>query len=80
MGCGINVPAVRQESEEVLFDCAKKIASSGSNAGSVCLIRINPKDAAIEMNGESYDAIPIASTAAATLLKIDCWLNVLTNY
>lgn len=77
MGCGVNVPAVRQESEEVLIDCAKKIVTHG-NAGSVCLIRINPKDATIELDGGLYDLIPIASTAAAALRKIDCWLEALT--
>ena len=78
MGCGVNVPAVRQESEEVLIDCAKKIVTHGSDAGSVCLIRINPKDATIELDGGPYDLIPIASTAAAALRKIDCWLEALT--
>jgi len=82
MGCGVNVPAVRQESEEVLFDCAKKVAiceSNAATAGSVCLIRINPKDSAIETDGGTYEAIPIASTAAVALWKIDRWLEALSS-
>jgi len=77
MGCGINVPAVRQESEEVLSDCTKKLTSHvNGSEGSVCLIRINPKNAEIEMNdGDSFEAIPIASTAAIALQKIDILLK-----
>jgi len=76
MGCGIKVPAVRQESEEVLSDCANKIKSKPTSGGSVCLIRINPKDAKIEMSdGDLFETIPIASTAETALCKIDCWLR-----
>ena len=80
IGCGVDVPAVRQESEEVLSDCAEKIQSQNVGNGSVCLIRINPKDAKIEMSdGDSLEVIPIASTAAIALDKIDCWLKVLAD-
>ena len=82
IGCGTNVPAVRRESEEVLVDCAKKIKSQGSH-GSVCLIRINPKDAKIEVDDGSslsFRTISIPSTAEKTLRKIDCWLKVLDGY
>ena len=44
LGCGVAVPAVRQESMDVLMDCAKK--STGH--GSLCMIRINPKDTKID--------------------------------
>ena len=43
-GCGVNVPAVRKELEEVLLDCTKKIQLQNVGNESVCLIRINPKD------------------------------------
>lgn len=46
-GCGLNVPAVRNESEDVLIDCIEKIEHQGTSS-SVTLIRINPKDAFLE--------------------------------
>ncbi|KAL7535486.1 hypothetical protein ACHAXR_006518 [Thalassiosira sp. AJA248-18] len=74
IGCGLNVPAVRQESEEVLLDCTEKMRSqSHGSHGSACLIRINPKDADIEM--DSVETIPISLTAVIALHKIDCWLK-----
>ena len=82
MGCGINVPAVREESVEVLLDCAKKVKSNGHrNEGSVCLIRINPKDSEIDIDGNSVESIQIesiqiASTAAVALQEIDAWIKV----
>lgn len=82
MGCGVNVPAVRQESEEVILDCVKKVSTHENNnaiAGSACLIRINPKDAAINIDGGTFDSIPIASTAAVALRKIDRWLEALSG-
>ncbi|KAL9188650.1 hypothetical protein ACHAXT_007028 [Thalassiosira profunda] len=79
MGCGVNVPAVRQESEEVLLDCAKKLQSKGGEGkGSVCLIRVNPKEAQINVGGEeTAETISITSTAAIALCKIDSWLKAL---
>ena len=72
LGCGTKVPAVREESEEVLLDTAKKIKSHEGSKGSVCLIRINPKDADITVEGgEGLDTISIKSTAANALQKID---------
>jgi hypothetical protein len=76
LGCGINVPAVREESVEVLLDCAKKVKSNEyRNEGSVCLIRINPKDPDIDIGGNSFESIPIASTAAVALQEIDSWIK-----
>ena len=81
MGCGTKVPAVRQESEEVLVDCAKKIQSQEGSEGSVCLIRINPKDAEIKLDGgEPIDKISISSTAANALQKIDYWLKAFAEH
>ncbi|KAL7544690.1 hypothetical protein ACHAWF_008056, partial [Thalassiosira exigua] len=79
MGCGVNVPAVREESEEVFVDCSRKIEARGANTeSSVCLIRINPKDAATTVDGgPSSEIIPIASKAATALYRIDCWINAL---
>ena len=78
MGCGLKIPAVRQESEEVLYDTAEKIKMNAGSTGSVCLIRINPKDAAIDNieGGDSLDTISISSTAVDALQRIDYWLNV----
>ena len=56
MDCGINVPAVREESVEALVDCSKKVkAKEHNNDGSVCLIRINPKDAEIDIDDNSLN-------------------------
>lgn len=74
LGCGTKVPAVREESMEVLLDTAKKKSHEGSK-GSVCLIRINPKDADIALEGEGLDTISITSTAADALQKIDSLLK-----
>jgi len=75
LGCGTKVPAVREESEEVLLDTAKRITSHAGSTGSVCLIRINPKDADIAVEGEGFDTISIESTAANALQKIDSLLK-----
>jgi len=75
LGCGTKVPAVREESEEVLLDTAKKIKLQEGCTGSVCLIRINPKDADITVEGEGFDTISIESTAANALQKIDSLLK-----
>ena len=82
MGCGVNVPAVRQESEEVLLDCAKRIEQTNTKQerGSVCLIRINPKDAEIDVEDEGvYETISIGNYAENALDKIDCWLRTFAN-
>ena len=75
MSCGIYVPAVREESVEVLLECAKKVTVSNDiNDGSVCMIRINPKDADIDIGDKSFESIPIASPAAVALQEIDSWI------
>jgi len=70
IGCGRNVPAVRNESEEVLRDCnelllrarASGSGSSGSgsrsninSSSSITLIRINPKHAGIDGDNVNDD-------------------------
>ena len=76
IGCGTKVPAVRRESEEVFLDSAKKIQSQKRSEGSVCLIRINPKDAEIKLDGgDKLDTISISSTAADAIQKSDYWLK-----
>jgi NAD-dependent SIR2 family protein deacetylase len=77
LGCGVAVPAVRQESMDVLNDCAKKIRSTGHS--SLCMIRINPKDAKIDNNDDTFEAISVISTAASALKQIDVWINVFNN-
>ena len=80
LGCGVKVPAVRQESEEVLRDTAEKIKTTKGSKGSICLIRVNPKDAAIDIEGgDSLDTISISSTAASALQRVDYWLNVFAD-
>ena len=81
IGCGTKVPAVRQESEDVFLDSAKKIQSQKGSEGSVCLIRINPKDAEIKLDGgDKLDTISISSTAADAIQKIDYWLKVFAEH
>jgi WD40 repeat protein/NAD-dependent SIR2 family protein deacetylase len=78
LGCGVNVTAVREESVDVLLDCTKKVKTNG-NEGSVCLIRINPKDAEIDIDDNSFESIPIASSAAVALQAIDSWITVFSR-
>lgn len=75
IGCGPNVPAVRQESEEVLVDCVDKLKSHRSS-GSVCLIRINPKDAEIDLQ-IGHECISLHDTTLSALNKIDFWLRAI---
>lgn len=80
LGCGKNVPAVREESEEVITDCAKLIQPSSVNGSGtkVSLIRINPKHADIDMPvTESTQMISIYDKAESALKEIDYWLKVL---
>jgi hypothetical protein len=80
IGYGVNVLAVRQESEEVLVDCVKKSQLQNiSSTGSVCLIRINPKYAKVEIGEVGlFETISIPFTAALALCRIDGWLRALT--
>ena len=75
IGAGPNVPAVRQESEEILVDCTDKLKSNRSS-GSVCLIRINPKDAEIDLQ-IGYECISLHDTASSALNKIDFLLRAI---
>ena len=77
LGCGLNVPAVREESEEVFSDCLERMKSSKStSSGSITLIRINPRDAEIstKVNGTSGQTISIYAKAEGALNMIDALL------
>jgi len=81
LGCGPTVPAVREESEEVVSDCGKIIQSDKSRSvksGSVSFIRINPKHAEISLStSEPTRMISIFSKAEAALKEIDRWIDLL---
>lgn len=62
---------------DVVVDSSKKIRSTGR--GSLSLIRINPKDAKIDDDGDSFEAISVTSTAASALQQIDAWIIVFNN-
>jgi len=77
LGCGLNVPAVREESEEVFSDCLERIhASDLASSGSVALVRINPRDATIssQHNSQKGNSIPIYARAEEALNAIDALL------
>ena len=77
LGCGLNVPAVREESEEVFSDCLERINSIASErSGNVKLIRINPKDAGISVNGDNTDrhSVSIFARAEEALNQINSLL------
>ena len=78
---GPTVPAVREESEEVVMDCSKIIESKckgNALGGKVSLIRINPKHAEIHVTGsDSTQMIPIFSKAEVALKEIDRWIELL---
>jgi NAD-dependent SIR2 family protein deacetylase len=82
LGCGVNVPAVRQESEEVLSDCAHIIETQEDDSkGSVCLIRVNPKDSEVKVGefGKSFQSISMTTGAKDALEQIDFWLKQMLN-
>ena len=72
IGCGTNVPAIREEGEEVFADCS----------GEVTFIRINPKPEKQGTN-ESFvgdkNYIPIKGTAKQTLQELDDVMKMLSN-
>ena len=77
LGCGLNVPAVRDESLEVFSDCLERIESSEStSSGSVTLVRINPRDAGIPIkaNGAAGQTISIYAKAEKALNMIGALL------
>jgi len=77
LGCGLNVPAVREESEEVFSDCLKRIKSAHSErSGVVKLIRINPRDAGVSVRGDGAErhSISIYTRAEEALNQIDALL------
>ena len=80
---GPTVPAVREESEEVVLDCAKIVQSNkskGLRSGSVSFIRINPKDAEINISTtNATQMISIFSKAESALKEIDLWIELLQN-
>jgi hypothetical protein len=82
-GCGKNVPAVRQESEEVLGDCVERMTTTQKNkkngVGTVTLVRVNPKDAGMDDNNTELQshAISIYDTSLNALRSIDQCLDTL---
>lgn len=75
LGAGLNVPAVRNESEEVFKDTLRGIGTSSSSR-SVTLIRVNPKDADFgEMIGQN--TISICDKAENALLNINHVLSIM---
>jgi NAD-dependent SIR2 family protein deacetylase len=75
-GCGMNVPAVRIEAEEVLADCLDRIQSQAGDdqdheGGRVTLVRVNPKDAGIENEQLRDHVISIFDTSLNVLQSID---------
>lgn len=84
LGCGLKVPAIRRESQEVLRD-ANELSSkySGSGGGSVSLIRINPRDAGIdgELDEQTKSRVlSIYETSLVALQEIDRELDALLSH
>jgi hypothetical protein len=84
-GCGMNVPAVRIEAEEVLADCLDRIQSRAcgeqdNKTGGATLVRVNPKDAGIEKNEQLQDhVISIFDTSLNVIQSIDQALSELAH-
>ena len=84
-GCGMNVPAVRIEAEEVLADCLDRIQSKAGDEqdnkrGGATLVRVNPKDAGIEKNEQLRGhVISIFDTSLNTIQSIDQALSELAH-
>jgi NAD-dependent SIR2 family protein deacetylase len=82
-GCGMNVPAVRIETEEVLADCLDRIQSKGdeqdNKGGGVTLVRVNPKDAGIENEQLQDHVISIFNTSLSAIQSIDQALSELVH-
>jgi hypothetical protein len=80
-GCGMNVPAVRIEAEEVLADCLDRIKSKGDEqdykGGGATLVRVNPKDAGIENEQLQDHVISIFDTSLNVIQSIDQALSEL---
>ncbi|KAL7520033.1 hypothetical protein ACHAWX_004784, partial [Stephanocyclus meneghinianus] len=80
LGCGVNVPAVRQESEEVLSDCAQIIQyQERESKGSVCLVRINPKNAEVDQLGHGAEYVSVEANAKKALEQIHHILKQMTK-
>ena len=77
IGAGLNVPAVRTESEEVFKDTCEGLQTS-DKGGTVTFIRINPKDAGFNWNDSKEQTISIYDTAKSALLMIDQALTALS--
>jgi NAD-dependent SIR2 family protein deacetylase len=84
LGCGTNVPAVRNESEEVLADTldgllysseptssSNREINSEKSKGSVTLIRINPKDAGVDDQRLLPHVVSLYETSLRALENID---------
>lgn len=75
VGCGTNFPAVREEGEEVLSDCLRRLQGeelSENTLGSVTMVRINPKDAGSEFQDNT---ISIYGKAKESIQQINSLLS-----
>ncbi len=75
LGAGLNVPAVREETEDVFHDTVKRLNESGSE-GEVTCIRINSRDAGFDSKEGAEHTISIYDKAENALLNIDHILNI----
>ena len=81
LGAGTNVPAVREESEEVFKDCLERIRRNPLSQGTVTLIRINPKDFTFGtvIGRSDTSLISIPEKAEKALQCIDYFLTLLCD-
>lgn len=80
LGAGKNVPAVRNESEEVLSDCHTRLRGQCNSGGSVTCIRINPKDAGFDLGNSgvlSSHTISLYDRAKPAICQIDKLVQLL---
>ena len=81
IGCGVMVPVVRQEGEEVLHDIISKLESKDNTIkptqeqNRVTFIRINPKNAEINFVEKSFSAISIYNSSLQSLQLINKWIK-----
>lgn len=84
IGCGIAVPAVRQETEEVLHDCLSRLQSDTKGISTndrVILIRINPKNAETlsDSNALRSSTISVFQNSLKALQDIDNWISAFSG-
>ena len=83
IGCGVRVPSVRQECQDVVLDTALRCQAAGLKAETSCThIRINPEDSQIPEPAdccERIETISIQGKAMSTLVAIDDRLQKLSQ-